>query len=555
MKYSKVFFPCLLLVGLISSCSQDDVIDSREEVKENTEVTNPDEIKTCLEKLDLPKGVRRVSEKNDPNDGIPIAVGEEEVTQEPEELDGIPGYWITSSRRYRMSQVYDEAILFDPTIDMLYPGCALRGNSIADGTYAMLTDYELGDISFSINLVPNNPIDNEKISRTIPNIRKSDYQKVLNEWSDIDFKENAVTTLESIERITSQSELVTKLGATVRTSAVDAAMNFNFNFTKKKNHVLAKIIQKGFSVSTDAPRNTPTIFKKVDTKYLEGVQPVYVSNINYGRILYLCIDTDEKVEDVNAALNFAIHHLEVPVELYTKYMNILSSSDIHITMLGVGESVQRDVLRGGVDALQKFIEAPMLMHQLHPISFSLRYASDNAQARIVTSNEFTITQRNFVQDFSKVRLNLRVKGFSGKNEGPLPNLDKQSKLYGKIWVEANGLETQLHEIFSTSPFTFPYRGEEKFNPIGNGGYFTIDLERKPGQDVKSFIDTQKVTFFADLYNAGPYNRSYGKTSLTHTLGTLYSIFLSGDPVFILESVNNTVKIKTYIEIQDMSLYR
>lgn len=171
MKYSKVFFPCLLLVGLISSCSQDDVIDSREEVKENTEVTNPDEIKTCLEKLDLPKGVRRVSEKNDPNDGIPIAVGEEEVTQEPEELDGIPGYWITSSRRYRMSQVYDEAILFDPTIDMLYPGCALRGNSIADGTYAMLTDYELGDISFSINLVPNNPIDNEKISRTIPNIR------------------------------------------------------------------------------------------------------------------------------------------------------------------------------------------------------------------------------------------------------------------------------------------------------------------------------------------------------------------------------------------------
>ena len=59
---------------------------------------------------------------------------------------------------------------------------------------------------------------------------------------------------------------------------------------------------------------------------------------------------------------------------------------------------------------------------MYPISFSLRYAVDNSQARVVTSNEFTVTQRDFVPVFKKVRMQLQVLGFSGQHSWSAPKL-------------------------------------------------------------------------------------------------------------------------------------
>ena len=52
-------------------------------------------------------------------------------------MNGIPGYWVSKTKKYTISQAFDETILLDPTTDIIYPGCALKGNSIGDGTYLL----------------------------------------------------------------------------------------------------------------------------------------------------------------------------------------------------------------------------------------------------------------------------------------------------------------------------------------------------------------------------------------------------------------------------------
>ena len=561
-KLLQSILPLSMVLGALTlnSCTQDDIVNPKEETSDV--MTNTREIKAYLNTLPLGKGMTRANVPLDPNDGTPIPIEDEEeaIVDGKGVLDGVPGYWVKTSRKYKMTQSFDENILFDPTVEMLYPGCVLRGNSIADGTYAMISDCQTGDVTFSISLVPANPKEKDETSATIPNIRKSEYQRVWNKWANMDFKESAVTTIESVDKVNSQTELVAKLGAAVKASVADGTLNFGFNFNKKKNHILARLIQKSFSVSTDAPKNG-TIFETVDAKYLDGCQPVYVSNINYGRIIYLCIDTDDDTKEVNEAIEFALKNIkgsnvDVSVDQALNYKKILAKSDIHITMLGGGKTIQQEVLKGELDGFQKFLSADIPMDQMHPISFSLRYAVDNSQARVVTSNEFVVTQRDFVQDFSKVRMTFRVIGFSGHNDGPFPNLDYKANLWGLVAVGSNGETHPLVTIPEADSFWFNYREQpEKVHDFMEGGYVVVDLERKPGENIQDFIDRQKLTFITDLHTAnGIYTYHYGYTKFDHTLGTAYSIYKSSDPIVKLETTYGPIKIHAYVQIYDMKFF-
>ena len=109
-------------------------------------------------------------------------------------------------------------------------------------------------MTFSISLSPADPSKAHETSATVPNIRKSEYQEVWNKWATMDWKESPVTTIQSVEKINSQEELVTKLGVAVTAPVANGSINLGFNFNKKKNHILARLIQKHFTVSTDAPK-------------------------------------------------------------------------------------------------------------------------------------------------------------------------------------------------------------------------------------------------------------------------------------------------------------
>ncbi len=471
-------------------------------------------------------------------------------------MNGIPGYWVSKTKKYTISQAFDETILLDPTTDIIYPGCALKGNSIGDGTYAAISDCQLGDITFSINLSPENPAEKSKTKYTVKNIRKSDYQDALNEWANMQFKEGAQTTIQSVEKITNNTELVVKLGAAVKSSIADVSTSFGFNFNKKKNHILAKVIQKVFSVSTDFPRNTPTIFNKVDKTYFENYQPVYVSNINYGRILYLCIDTDESEKDVQAALDFVIKKIKntdvtIDANAETKYKNILSKSDIHITILGGGATLQREVTNANLEAVKRFLDQHVPINQLQPISFSLRFAVDNSQARVLTSNVYTITQKDFVQDFKRIRLSFRVVGAKAtKDDGRLPNMNWKAVLNGSLGMQANGEEETT--LWTVNNLDVPYKTLKENKTVAiNGDDAYLEITRKKDETVQDMTETRSVVFTSHMKNnMGAYGATYTDTK-KRSLASLFEIYNSQEelPITLTQSGK---EITVFVKIINIS---
>ena len=562
----KSVLPLFIVAGALafSSCSKDasTILDSslsKEEVKDNVQDENileANQVKGYLQNLKIGSGLLKGSAPSDIGEPIPTTEPEDVQQGEKDNVNGIPGYWVSKTKKYTISQAFDETILLDPTTDIIYPGCALKGNSIGDGTYAAITDCQLGDITFSINLSPENPAEKSKTKYTVKNIRKSDYQDALNEWATMQFKEGAQTTIQSVEKITNNTELVVKLGAAVKSSIADVSTSFGFNFNKKKNHILAKVIQKVFSVSTDFPRNTPTIFNKVDKTYFENYQPVYVSNINYGRILYLCIDTDESEKDVQAALDFAIKKIKntdvtIDANAETKYKNILSKSDIHITILGGGATLQREVTNANLEAVKRFLDQHVPINQLQPISFSLRFAVDNSQARVLTSNVYTITQKDFVQDFKRIRLSFRVVGAKAtKDDGRLPNMNWKAVLNGSLGMQANGEEETT--LWTINNLDVPYRTLRENKTVAiNGDDAYLEITRKKDETVQDMTETRSVVFTSHMKNnMGAYGATYTDTK-KRSLASLFEIYNSQEelPITLTQSGK---EITVFVKITNIS---
>ena len=562
----KSVLPLFIVAGALafSSCSKDvsAILDSslsKEEAKDNVQDENileANQVKGYLQNLKVGSGLLKGSAPSDIGEPIPTTEPEDVQQGEKDNVNGIPGYWVSKTKKYTISQAFDETILLDPTTDIIYPGCALKGNSIGDGTYAAITDCQLGDITFSINLSPENPAEKSKTKYTVKNIRKSDYQEALNEWATMQFKEGAQTTIQSVEKITNNTELVVKLGAAVKSSIADVSTSFGFNFNKKKNHILAKVIQKVFSVSTDFPRNTPTIFNKVDKTYFENYQPVYVSNINYGRILYLCIDTDESEKDVQAALDFAIKKIKntdvtIDANAETKYKNILSKSDIHITMLGGGATLQREVTNANLEAVKRFLDQHVPINQLQPISFSLRFAVDNSQARVLTSNVYTITQKDFVQDFKRIRLSFRVVGAKAtKDDGRLPNMNWKAVLNGSLGMQANGEEETT--LWTINNLDVPYKTLRENKTVAiNGDDAYLEITRKKDETVQDMTETRSVVFTSHMKNnMGAYGATYTDTK-KRSLASLFEIYNSQEelPITLTQSGK---EITVFVKITNIS---
>lgn len=562
----KSVLPLFIVAGALafSSCSKDvsailDSSPSKEEAKNNVQDENileANQVKGYLQNLKVGSGLLKGSAPSDIGEPIPTTEPEDVQQGEKDNVNGIPGYWVSKTKKYTISQAFDETILLDPTTDIIYPGCALKGNSIGDGTYAAITDCQLGDITFSINLSPENPAEKSKTKYTVKNIRKSDYQDALNEWATMQFKEGAQTTIQSVEKITNNTELVVKLGAAVKSSIADVSTSFGFNFNKKKNHILAKVIQKVFSVSTDFPRNTPTIFNKVDKTYFENYQPVYVSNINYGRILYLCIDTDESEKDVQAALDFAIKKIKntdvtIDANAETKYKNILSKSDIHITMLGGGATLQREVTNANLEAVKRFLDQHVPINQLQPISFSLRFAVDNSQARVLTSNVYTITQKDFVQDFKRIRLSFRVVGAKAtKDDGRLPNMNWKAVLNGSLGMQANGEDETT--LWTVNNLDVPYKTLKENKTVAiNGDDAYLEITRKKDETVQDMTETRSVVFTSHMKNnMGAYGATYTDTK-KRSLASLFEIYNSQEelPITLTQSGK---EITVFVKITNIS---
>lgn len=529
----------------LSSCSNvDDTIDVSQQQKKGI-ITDQAEIQAYLGSLKAP-GASATMRASAPTTSD---VSTEEV---PGYNDGMPGYWVITKKHYKASAMFDETMILDPNAEILYPGCVLKGSSIEDGTYTPLTEAEVGDITFSISKVVTEGTLSESIRKTIFNPRLSEYREAFNDWAKLNYQPNAVTSMHSVESITSKEEAMAKVGATFRNQYVDFGANFGFDFDKEQNHILAKFIQKQYTVTTDFPK-TPTIFTSINPYLIDQYQPVYVSNLTYGRMIFLSVDTKHSLSEVRAALNFAIKAIDLNIELETQYKKVLDDSKINVTIIGGGAKSQNTALINGWEGFKEYMTADISMSEVTPISFSLRYAKDNSMCRVVSNGEYDVITRSFVPEFKEMYLELSLSGLKGTEGSRKVEYGPEFELYGTGWITYNG--EKISDIFNI--------GRKNYINVKKGKEFTqvtgqkciVCLKKKDDESFQDFL-RNRVRVYTHMrdYDARiiPKNdKDYSETYQEFFVSDLLAKQKSMEPKFSVVGSGAGVTVETQFEISSI----
>lgn len=412
----------------------------------------------------------------------------------PSLLKDLQGVIISRSTMYRAGQTFNEYLLFNPMSNLIYPGNVLVGNSIANGRYVPVMKQKVGEITWSsVDLIPIDPY--QHFVETVLNPSFSDYNSTLASWrSSPQLPSGAITTYE-ITEVNSLKEFSAKLGLGFESENIKAGITFEGKKGDLKTHILVKYVQKLFSVSMDIPRRQ--ILLDADVNSLDGVLPVYISDIFYGRMGYAMISTDHDYFELLAALQIMVPSFKF--ELESKYKEILDKSITQYVIIGGKSNDHGLFVSEGWEGFKKALAAPLISADAVPIAITLRYANDNSVARVMTSGEYPVTESYFVKDCDELSLSFRPVELTG-NAGSKKNLFIWGKTKLNIPAEISETGKEYEYSLVSIPMNQYIRlDENKYGTFDNSSDIMVTLKRPTGMTMAEFLKT-KVSFDSQYYN-------------------------------------------------------
>ena len=196
------------------------------------------------------------------------------------------------------------------------------------------------------------------------------------------YQSDEVNTEESFERT---------FGIHVKASVLKGIIkaNFDYEYNKIKNHkkkyILIKLRQHLYSIAVN-PKD-PNSWGKFGE--LGEYEPVYVSNVDYGRVLTLLVETTEDTETTTKSIKAGVSAAfpkfggSVDMEKVDKFKNMFKEEKIRILVAGGPLSNSKNVT--SYEAFKEAISAPSakaLIEAAIPISYRVRALRSNREVEV-----------------------------------------------------------------------------------------------------------------------------------------------------------------------------
>lgn len=329
-------------------------------------------------------------------------------TQEPKILSSEKtGYTrynpVTSSTQYEYLTTVQKqhtleplSFVSDKNIDIIYPGSILRGESFMNGSYdPVVPKGGFNDVMVSITLRGKDHLVKSASKPILSEVRNTTNTLLAKYKSEIDYsfvpayvsyQANHVTTTTSFNKSFNLHANASVLGGIVSTK-----FNYedHYKSSSSQKYVMVKLHQNFYSVSIDPKHYTEWFQGTVDSRDFGAYEPVYVSNVNYGRAAYLLIETQQSAEEtkkmISGGVNFAFNVVRGGVEASQNRELRRLFSENKIKVLIVGGPAR---LAGQVDNYDKFVEfiktpdIETLISSAAPISYKIRRLRDNTEVEV-----------------------------------------------------------------------------------------------------------------------------------------------------------------------------
>jgi len=345
-----------------------------------------------------PSGItfREVIEKGGtPSDPIE-AESSEELDSYTEEVDGT--IWECTTETVSIQDAAggnDGFSLFSPNSNVIYPGNLLQGKTLNQGTPDIIAVKRAGG-TISTDVVDGNI----QSSFEVDEIAKSTVTDAIN---NIIAGSTGVLPANfnlKIENIQSREQFALSLGLDVNSTFVDVEAKLNYSSDTEKNTFMVNLNQSFYTMSFDIPTSLDELFDPSVTPadlqpYVgEGNPATYISDVTYGRIYYMMIESSSSITEMDAKINASFNGVATTVdaEIETSYLNELEELKISVFAYG-GESGSALLTVGNtnISELASLLAQGSIIEAGKPISYVVRSVADNQIVSTQLATNYDVT--------------------------------------------------------------------------------------------------------------------------------------------------------------------
>ncbi|MEM6964161.1 MAG: thiol-activated cytolysin family protein [Bacteroidota bacterium] len=285
--------------------------------------------------------------------------------------------------------------LFSPNSNVIYPGNLLQGNSLNDATPKIVAVARAGG-KISTDVVDGN------IQSTfeVDEVSKSEVTNAIN---NIIAGSTGVVPANfniKIRNIQSREQFALELGVDVNSTFVDLEAKLGYESDNSKNSFIVNLNQSFYTMSFDIPTSLDGLFAPDVTpddlaRYVgDGNPAAYISDVTYGRIYYMLVESSSSVTEMDAAINGSFNGIatQVDAEVETSYLSELD--DLSITVFAYGGLASSSLLTVGttdLNELATLLAESSSIQAGKPISYVVRSVYDNqiVSTQLATSYDVT----------------------------------------------------------------------------------------------------------------------------------------------------------------------
>lgn len=287
--------------------------------------------------------------------------------------------------------------LFSPNSSVIYPGILLQGNSLNQATPKVITVDRAGGI-ISTDVVDGNIAPTFEVDE----VNKSNLAIALN-----NIIANSTGIIPSnfsfnYSNIQSKEQFALSAGVSIEGSFGDLEGKLDFSTDKDYNRYFVKLDQSYYTMSFDLPTSLDDLFAPDVTpedlaRYVGPGNPAtYISDVTYGRIYYMLIESTSTITEMNAAIAGSFNGVTTDVEGYVDVNYFQDLKDLKITVYAYGGETTGTLETIGVglanlDPFIKLLSESTDIKTGKPISYVVRSVYDNQIVSTQLATQYDVT--------------------------------------------------------------------------------------------------------------------------------------------------------------------
>lgn len=321
---------------------------------------------------------------------------EEEQSSEYEDEEGVT--WLCKTTTYDMKKGSGGGAgfpLFSPNANVVYPGNMLQGNSLNEATPNIIAVARAGG-SFSSDVIDGNL----QSSFTVDMVNKD---QVTNAINNIVAGSSGVVPANfnmKVTNVQSREQFALEVGVDVDTKFYDLEAKINFSTDNEYNRFVINLNQSFYTISYTIPTSEDQLFaasvRPEDlAKYVGPGNPAtYVSDVTYGRIYYMLVESTSSITEMNASIDASFKGItnKVEGEVDVDYMSELDNLKIQVFAYG-GEASSSLLTLGTTDLseLAALLAESSDIRSGKAISYVVRSVYDNQIVSTQLNTKYDVT--------------------------------------------------------------------------------------------------------------------------------------------------------------------